>query len=456
MIKKKYVLDTSVYLTDYKAIYSFGKGDIIVPFVVFEELDNHKKRQDNVGHNARSIIRIFDNLRKKGSIHTGVRIKKSYGYLKAGSFNKDTLPAEYDEKIPDHQIIATALTAQQEYPTHKVVLVSCDINMRVKCDALGVSCEGYSSEKLIHESSKLYSGLISVVVPDEVINNFHKGEEIFIEKIIDKDIQLYPNEFLMLTSESNDKKTALAKFVNTGIPIKKVRGNEQLFGGITAKNKEQSCAIDLLMDTSIPLVSLQGPAGSGKTLCAIAAGLSHIIPENNTSKNSINKDKSVKENRPYTRLIISRPIQPLGKDLGYLPGTMEEKMLPWLSPIVDNLKFLLGNDKGTLESFLDKGLIEIEALTYIRGRSIENAFIIIDETQNLTQHEAKTILTRAGNSAKVVILGDLSQIDSPHVDEFSNGLTHAIEKMKGYDISGHITLTKGERSKLASIASQAL
>ena len=369
---------------------------------------------------------------------------------------KEVLPSEYDNTIPDHQIIATALTAQKENPSYKVILVSCDINMRVKCDALGLECEGYSPEKLIHESSKLYAGLISVLVPDEVIDKFYKGESILIEKFVDKGVQLYPNEFIMLVSTSNDKKTALSKFINIGLPIKRVKDNEQLFGGITAKNKEQLCAIDLLMDTSIPLVSLQGPAGSGKTLLSIAAGLSHIIPDNNTSKKTINKDKAVKENRPYTRLIISRPVQPLGKDIGYLPGTMEEKMLPWLSPIVDNLKFLLGNDKGTLESFIDNGLIEIEALTYIRGRSIENAFIIIDETQNLSQHEAKTILTRAGNSAKVVILGDLSQIDSPHVDEFSNGLTHVIEKMKSYDVSGHITLTKGERSRLATIASQAL
>jgi PhoH-like ATPase len=261
-----------------------------------------------------------------------------------------------------------------------------------------------------------------------------------MEQISDK-LKLYCNQFIMMVSSSNEKKTALTKFVDVGIPFKKILDYKTESGwGISPKNKEQNFALDLLSDKNVPVVTLIGKAGSGKTLCALAAGLDQVLGEN----------------LHYKRLIVSRPIMPMGKDIGYLPGTLEEKMSPWLAPIQDNLRFLFGNDDLMLESYLEKKVIEIEALTYIRGRSIQNAYIIIDECQNLTRHEVKTILTRVGENSKIVLTGDVEQIDNVNIDENSNGLAHVIEKLKEYDISGHITFLKGERSKVATISAKVL
>ena len=243
----------------------------------------------------------------------------------------------------------------------------------------------------------------------------------------------------MLVSNSNDKKTALARFFSYNDPLVKMYKMDNVWG-IDARNKEQSFALELLMDPDVEVVSLIGQAGSGKTLLAVAAGLEQVLGDDSE----------------YKKLIVSRPIQPLGKDIGFLPGTLEEKMDPWLMPIKDNLEFLLGNDRDTVKMYFEKGVIEIEAITYIRGRSITNAFIIIDEAQNLTRHELKTILTRVGEGTKIILTGDIEQIDNIYIDETSNGLTYAVEKFKEYDISGHITLQKGERSKVATLAAKIL
>ena len=244
----------------------------------------------------------------------------------------------------------------------------------------------------------------------------------------------------MLVSNSNEKKTALARFVNYSTPLQRIPQKKDGIWGVQAKNKEQAFALDLLMNPDIDIITLVGKAGSGKTLCAIAAALEQTMEGDNI----------------YKRVIVSRPIQPMGKDIGYLPGTMEEKMNPWLAPIEDNLRFLMGNDKETLQMYMDSGTIEIEALTYIRGRSIANAFIIIDEAQNLTIHELKTIVTRVGEGTKIVLTGDIEQIDNVYTDETSNGLTHAVEKFKDYELAGHIILQKGERSKVATLAAKVL
>jgi PhoH-like ATPase len=220
--------------------------------------------------------------------------------------------------------------------------------------------------------------------------------------------------------------------------------------GVTPRNKEQQFAFEMLMDPEVEVVSLVGKAGSGKTLCALAAGIEQIL------KPSRKKDEDTSGRHTYNRLIVTRPVQPLGKDIGYLPGTMEEKMAPWLMPIQDNLQYLLGDDRATLEMYMSDGIIELEALTYIRGRSISNAFIIVDEAQNLTKHELKTIITRVGEGTKIVLTGDIEQIDNIYVDETSNGLTYAVERLKKHDITGHVTLTKGERSKVATLASRIL
>ena len=442
--KKNYVLDTSVYLTEATSIYKFGRNDLFVPLKVLEEIDGHKKRQDSVGANARHFIRILDELRLKGSLEKGVRIDKGLGILKVMSYDclKNAIfPPDLDIRHPDHTIIATAKAIQTLIPDKKTILVSRDINMRVICDSVGMPAEDYTSEKAVRSSDELYNGFVIQPVDEQVIDRYYEGEAIIIPED-ETDELWHPNQYIMLVSNSNEKKSALAKFENYHTPLKNVIHKKIADWNIEARNKEQAFAIDMLMNPNIKIVSLVGRAGSGKTLMAIAAGLQQTI--------GLRSDEN-----HYDRLIVSRPVQPLGKDIGFLPGTMEEKMLPWLMPIQDNLKFLMG-DRTNLEMYMDKGKIEVEALTYIRGRSIANAYIVIDEAQNLTKHEVKTIITRIGEGSKIILTGDIEQIDNVYVNETSNGLAHAIEKFKEYPIAGHVSFKKGERSELATLASKVL
>lgn len=444
MAKKNYVLDTSVCLTDADVLFKFDNHDIFLPLKVLEEIDGHKKRQDSVGSNARKIIRTLDELRAKGSLEKGVRLDKGKGILKVVSFTdlkQVIFPPDLDLRHPDHLIIATAKTLQSNSENRKTILVSRDINMRVICDSIGITAEDYTSEKAVTSSDELYNGFEVIPFDDEIIDRYYAGDDILID---DENVysNLHPNQYIMMVSNANEKKSALAKFKCYHEPLKNMIHKSLPDWKIDARNKEQSFAIDMLMDPDIKIVSLVGRAGSGKTLLAIAAGLQQTI--------GLRADDN-----HYSRLIVSRPVQPLGKDIGFLPGTMEEKMLPWLMPIQDNLKFLMG-DRTSLEMYMEKGKIEIEALTYIRGRSISNAFIVIDEAQNLTKHEIKTIITRIGEGTKIVLTGDVEQIDNVYVNETSNGLAHAIEKFKEFHIAGHVTFRKGERSELATLASKVL
>lgn len=440
-MKKIYVLDTSVCLTSANCVYAFKNNDIIIPLKVLEEVDKHKNRQDAVGHSARNFIKILDGLRESGSLREGVRIQKGRGILKVCAFEAGEFPTtDLDLAVPDHVIIATAFGVAKTNTDKKVVMVSRDINMRVICDSLGLQSESYDANQVISDSSELYSGVTELVVDDEFIERLYQGEQLYLEdKQSDK---LYSNQFLTLISNKNVNKTALARFISKDLPIKKLRefkGKNNAVFGVESRNREQSYAMDLLLDPNIPIVTLVGKAGSGKTLSAIAAGLAQLM-----------------EDQRYTRLIVSRPVQPLGRDIGYLPGTLEEKMSPWLTPIQDNLQFLLGNDKVTLEQYMERGIIEIEALTYIRGRSIAKAFMVIDEAQNLSTHELKTIVTRVGEGTKIVLTGDIEQIDNVYVNDTSNGLAYAVEKFKDSVLAGHVTLTKGERSAVASLAAKVL
>ena len=443
--KKIYVLDTSAILTNADCIYGYANNDLVIPFKVLEEIDKHKKRQDGVGIQSRKAIRIFDELRSKGSLFNGVRVRKGHGILHAWGtegLRKSGFPKDLDPAIPDHLIIATALAVKNHHSDRKVIMVSRDINMRVICDSIGLETEDYINNQIVKDSDSIYTGFASHLVDEQIIDRFYDGEDIFLEK--DEGIH-YSNEYVMLVSNANEKKTALARFVSYTAPLKRLVKFNKGVWGVKSRNKEQQFALDLLMDPKIKLVTLIGKAGSGKTLCTIAAGLQQTVD-----------DFMIKGNPCYTRMIVSRPVQPLGKDIGFLPGTMEEKMKPWLTPIQDNLQFLMGNDKTTLEMYLERGRIEIEALTYIRGRSIANAFIIVDEAQNLTTHELKTIITRVGEDTKIVLTGDVEQIDNAYVDETTNGLTHAVEKFKKFELAGHVTLEKGERSKVATYAARHL
>jgi len=435
--KKTYVLDTSVYLTNAECIYSFKNNDIHVPLKVFEEIDKHKKRQDAVGFQARKIIRIWDELRASGSLDKGVRIRKGLGIIKsisAAGITDEDLPRDLDIKIPDHLIIATALKAQRE-STRKTILVSRDINMRVIADAVGLTSEDFQNNQVVDTSENIFTGYTTILVDDQDIDRFYEKQNVYIENK-----NLHTNQYLMLVSNANEKKSALARYVSPSMPLRQLSRTNKIWG-IKPRNKEQQFLMDALMDPTIEIVTAIGKAGSGKTICAIAAGLEQTIDETKSQ---------------YSRIIVSRPVQPLGKDIGFLPGSLEEKMTPWLMPIQDNLQFLMGNDKITLDIYIQKGTIEIEALTYIRGRSISNAFIIIDEAQNLTTHELKTIITRVGEGTKIVLTGDVEQIDNVYIDATSNGLTHAVEKFKKFELASHVTLNKGERSKVATFAAQNL
>lgn len=432
MAKKTYVLDTNVYLTDSESITSFNNNDILVPLKVLDEIDKHKKRQDSVGTQARSTIRNLDQLRTKGNLSKGVRLARGKGIIKVKGYNPLCLPDDLELEDSDNQIIATALSEMEENKNRKVVVVSRDINMRVKCDALGILTEDYQVEQVVARSDDLYSGTAEILVDDQVVENFYEDKPVVLED--NQSTGLCPNQFVMLISNSNSKKTALAKFRDKLSKLEKV--GKTAVWNTKARNKEQQFALDLLMDPEVPVVSLIGKAGSGKTLLALAAGLEQTLGA--TSR--------------YKKIVVTKPVEPVGKDIGFLPGTLEEKMLPWLAPIQDNLQFLMGDDRMTLDMYQEKGQIEIEAMTFIRGRSISNAFIVIDEVQNMTQHEIKTVLTRVGEGTKIVLTGDIEQIDNVYIDATNNGLSYVVERLKQENITGHITLMKGERSKVATIA----
>ena len=438
MAKKVYVLDTSVYLTDASCIKSFKNNDILIPLKVLEEIDKHKKRQDSVGSQARATIRALDEFRSRGSLSKGVRIAKGLGLIRVSSYNPLCLPDDLDLEDSDNQIIATALSEKESLrtTTRKVVVVSRDINMRVKCDSLGLLTEDYQAEQVVESSSGLYTGRVEILIDEQEIDKFYEGKEVWLDK---ENIKLYPNQFIMLISNSNQKKTALARFVNYNTPLKRIIKSSQRVWSTTARNKEQQFALELLMDPTVPVVSLVGKAGSGKTLLALASGLEQTF-----------------ETNIYKKIVVTKPVEPVGKDIGFLPGSMQEKMMPWLAPIQDNLQFLMGDNRDTLEMYIERGQIEVEAMTFIRGRSISNAFIVIDEVQNMTQHEIKTVLTRVGEGTKIVLTGDIEQIDNVYIDATNNGLSYVVERLKDETITGHVTLLKGERSKVATIAATKL
>ena len=436
-MKKIYVIDTNVLLTNYDSLFSFKNHDIVIPLKVLEEIDKHKKRQDGVGLNARATIRILDQLREKGNLHDGVRISKGKGILSIKSYDPESISADLDLESADNQIIATAICEKNNVGRRKVIVVTRDINMRVKCDALKIPTEDYINNNVVTDTNELYTGFKKCLVDDQIIDRFYLDEDIILD--CEEHKNLYANQFVMLVSNANEKKTALANFSSYEKPIKKVLEYKKGIWGLTPRNKEQSFGLNILLDQSIPVVTMIGKAGCGKTLLAIAAGLEQVI-----------------EDGIYKKLIVSRPVQPLGKDIGYLPGTLEEKMKPWLAPIQDNIDFLLNGKKNHMDIFFEDGTIQIEALTYIRGRSISNAYIIIDEAQNLTIHELKTIITRVGEGTKIILTGDVEQIDNTYMDSTSNGLSYAVEKFKKHSLAGHVTLIKGERSKVATLAARIL
>lgn len=435
---KTIILDTNVYLTENNSLFSFGKNNIAVPTIVLDEIDRHKHRQDTAGLNARIINRTLDQLRSKGSLLMGVPLGRGKGKLFAAQYDPRYMPAGMDVNDSDNKIIAIALRLKIE--GHQVAVVSRDLNMRVKCDSFGIECYDFQPQQAVASPEKMFDGTEEIMVDGSFIDEFYAAPDNDL-MLPEQKKTLYPNQYLMLKSKDDPKKTAMCRYKNSTQPLKKVYTYKDIWG-LSANNKEQKYAMDLLFDKDIHIMSLTGQAGTGKTLIAAACGLEQVL-------------NSTRSQGGYDKLIITRPVQPMGRDIGFLPGTLEEKMMPWIAPLRDNLEYLFG-DKTALDMHMDQGVIEIEAMTYIRGRSISNAFMIVDEAQNLTAHELKTIITRVGHGTKLVLTGDIQQIDNSYVDAVSNGLAHAVEKFKKYDISGHVTLYKGERSKLATLAAEIL
>jgi PhoH-like ATPase len=434
---KTLILDTNVYLTEVSSLFAFGKNNIAIPTIVLDEIDKHKQRQDTAVFNARTMNRTLDGLRRKGSLFDGVSLGRGKGKVFAAQYDPRYMPAGMDTSDSDNKIIAIALRLKLE--GNEVAVISRDLNMRVKCDAFGLECHDYQPQQVIKSVEKLFDGTDTIEVEDDFIDAFYQSADGIL--LPDQSKMLFPNQYIVLTGKNDPKKSAVCRFINYQVPLKKIYNYKDIWG-LSANNKEQKFAMDLLFDKDIKIVSLTGQAGTGKTLIAAASGLEQVL--NNT-----------KSQGGYDKLIITRPVQPLGRDIGFLPGTLEEKMMPWIAPIRDNLEHLFG-DRSALDMQLEQGVIEIEAMTYIRGRSISNAFMVVDEAQNLTPHELKTIITRVGHGTKLVLTGDIQQIDNSYVDAVSNGLTYAVEKFKEYEMSGHISLIKGERSKLATLASEIL
>jgi PhoH-like ATPase len=439
-MNKYYVLDTNVLLHDPQALFKFEDNDVIVPITVIEEIDRFKKDQSETGRNARHVSRYLDSLRKKSRLFEGVPME-SGGYLRVMLFTEASLkrlPPELRDDRGDNRILAVALDLKA-IGDKGVVFVTKDTNLRIKADALGLIAEDYESDKV--SIDELYSGHTEVQVDKETVDRFYSDGFLSLEGD-----EYQPNQCLTLFDAANPSHTAIGRFDATMsriVPLIKVP--KEGVWGIHPRNREQQFAMDLLLNEDIQLVTLVGKAGTGKTLLAIAAGLLKSADDGN-----------------YNRLLVSRPVFPMGKDLGFLPGDVEEKLAPWMQPIFDNVELLLGSvdeqgkRKRGYKELVELGLLEIEALTYIRGRSIPMQYLIVDEAQNLTPHEIKTIITRAGEGTKIILTGDPYQIDNPYVDSSSNGLTYVVEKFKGQDIAGHIILTKGERSCLAELAANLL
>ncbi|HMK73638.1 MAG TPA: PhoH family protein [Myxococcaceae bacterium] len=439
-MRKNFILDTNVLLHDPRSFFTFEDNNVVIPIYVIEEVDKFKRDLSELGRNARLVARYLDALRAEGSLAEGVPLPDG-GTLRVVVSHRDLPPHIGDAQLMDNRILSVALDIKEREPELKAVFITKDTSLRIRADAIGLEAQDYDTQRV--EISELYTGHRELLVSREVVDQMYRAGA---EVPIPDGQTLAPNEFVLLKDETNPSHTAMGRMSpakNRLVPL--VRVVKEGVWGIRPRNMEQSYTLDLLLNDEVKLVTIVGKAGTGKTLLAIAAGLHKTTEE-----------------AAFQKLLVSRPIFPLGRDIGYLPGDVEQKLNPWMQPIFDNVEFLMNLSRADKKAgrgyheLLDLGILEIEPLTYIRGRSIPNQFIIVDEAQNLTPHEVKTIITRVGDGTKIILTGDPFQIDNPYVDATSNGLVHVVNRFQSERIAGHITMTKGERSALAELAANLL
>ena len=460
---RTFVLDTNVLLHNPEALFDFEEHEVVIPFTVLGEIDEHKKRQDEIGKNARLVNRYLEELRSQGRLSEGVKIRNGRGTIRIelNHVNNSSLP----KNIPslnmnkaDNRILAVALGLKygkvkaQQTTSQDVVLVTKDINLRVRADVCGLDAQDYLKDKVV-DYGEMYTGFSQVELTGEQKRELQECKFTALAN----GQQAFPNQFFVCENGSGNPLVVCYK---SGMlvsldgqtkdasvhkkPKKDWRGSQKKEDnwGIEAKSLEQKMALELLTDASIPVVSIVGGAGTGKTLLSLAVGMDMVV------------DQGI-----YDKLIVMRPMVPMGDPIGFIPGSKEEKVDPWMQPIYDNLCYLMRDAENPMEiisHLKDYGALEIGILTYIRGRSIPNQFIICDEAQNMTPLMIKTLVTRVGEGTKIVFTGDPSQIDNPFLDASSNGLSYLVERIKQEEISGHVTLLKSERSKVAEICSQVL
>jgi len=433
--RKTLVVDTSVLLYDMNAIHSFPGNDVVIPLIVLDELDRFKDKPGLLGESARYVNRYLDQLRSLGRLDCAVEIPDSDQTIRVEIHAEGlpSVPDGLDARKGDNRIIATALCLKQKEPERQIKVVTKDINLRVKCDSLGIPAEDFYKDHIKYQNRESYTGFVDLTLTDDIVDEYFEMGSIEVSDIINCP-EIYPNQFVVGMSTTGKsmlgvyKEGKICKLTNLDL-------GETI--DVKPRNKEQKFALSLLRDENVPLVTLTGIAGSGKTFLTLMAGLSGIYE------------------KKYKRIVVTRSIQPVGRDLGYLPGDMDDKMDPWMAPLVDNFRHAF-SDITYFSMMREKGTIDIAPLSYIRGRTFNDSFVIVDEAQNATIHELKTIVTRIGKGSKVVLLGDTDQVDTPYIDSRSNGLAIVIEKFRTESVSGHVKLSRGQRSELASLASKIL
>jgi PhoH-like ATPase len=432
---KNYILDTNVLLHDPNSLLNFEEHNVLIPIEVIEEIDRFKRESTERGQNARTFSRSLDALRAQGHLSDGVKLSTG-GRLRVIFKNENGAHPVANSNV-DSRIVASALSVQKSEPKTPTILVTKDINLRIKADALGLAAEDYETDRVMIKD--LYTGVFDMAVSPERMLSFRSNGELELEP----ETRYCPNEYCTLTEEGNPKRTALTKVDPAGRKLVPIIDCREGVWGIKPRNREQHFAFDALLDDRVKLVTLMGKAGTGKTLMAMAAGLKRTVLD-----------------REFRRLVVARPTISMGKELGFLPGSLEEKLNPWMQPIHDALELLsdlnMGHESRRSHDLMRSGSIVVEALSYIRGRSIAHQFMVIDEAQNLTPLEVKTIITRVGHGTKIVFTGDPYQIDNPYVDSSSNGFNYIISKFREQAIAAHIELQKGERSELAELAANIL